>query len=519
MKEKGFTLVELLIVIAIMLSLLTISVVSFIEVSNNKKEKTWENVKEEMVLAGEQFFNNKKYYLEGLSDNNSYARVSIGSLVEEDYLNVVTNPKTNKLISSCDYIEVKLNTNKYTYNYVKNTSNNECDVKNYVIVSELGAPSINITMDKATGNDNWYIKDTKIKATIKTNSNGAIKEVKYCENKDKCDILTLNASNIYEKDAIDGKEVTAIFTATNVFGKSSSASVIYKKDTEKPVINSFNVISKEEGYNSNKVKLSWNIKDDISGIGKVETNIKNNLSQDNWDYNGKAQWQFNKDNNSKIYFSVSNSLDGKRYTPKLTVTDIAGNVSSKKANEYEVYTECSEKEETGKEETTGECSETCGNGTKIKTITTNYIDKYTKKSCTPKKQTSKLSCSDKSGCIPTITNVSFRINKEKCPNGWVEMKYKDINIDEYTAEITYSHSVQNTKNTVSTDKSKTSGETFCRGYGSSQNNIMSFKVTITNSLNESKKATFEGKCYWNNMYDKNNNLIEDKKWHDCTLLK
>ena len=83
--KKGFTLIELLVTIALMLSILGIAIVSFINVSNKKKEESWQKVQNEAELAAEEYFNTNGYLLEG--DKN--ATISIGKLVEESYLNVV----------------------------------------------------------------------------------------------------------------------------------------------------------------------------------------------------------------------------------------------------------------------------------------------------------------------------------------------------------------------------------------------------------------------------------------------
>ena len=44
--KRGFTLIELLVVIALMLSILGIAVVSFVGISNKKKESSKELIKE-----------------------------------------------------------------------------------------------------------------------------------------------------------------------------------------------------------------------------------------------------------------------------------------------------------------------------------------------------------------------------------------------------------------------------------------------------------------------------------------
>lgn len=288
-----------------------------------------------------------------------------------------------------------------------------------------------------------------------------------------------------------------------------------KIDTTPPVISSFVISSKESNYKSNQVRLSWNISDALSGIGKTVTSIKNNKGANEWNKNGAAEWIF--DGKSR-YFTAATSLSGATVNPLLTVYDLAGNPSVKNAGNYKIYKECSKTVEGTKSEGNfGKCSNTCGTGTKQKTVSINLNDKYTGKYCSKKTDVVKANCSDKSGCTPTISNVIFRYNSTKCPNGHVEIKYKDININKYTASMTYSHSVQGTTNTAETkDISNNSGETFCRGYGLSPNNKMTFSVVITNGLNSSKKATFKGTCNWSKMYT---NGKTNSNWHACTLSK
>lgn len=249
--KKGFTLVELLVVIALMLSILAIAIINFVNVSNKKKEESWERVKEQTELAAEEYFGAYKYYLENLNKTDDYARVSIGKLVEEDYLNKVTNPITGKSLNNCDYVEVTLGTtgNDYVYKYVENNTNSECNANSYVIVSEVGAPKIKVDIIGGTKkNNNYYVTDVDVTATVETGGNGAIKSVKHCTSAGDCtaiDNLSVKAGkkNNYtvtnyslknNTSGVDGNRVTTYFVATNTSDKKVIGSVTYKKDTEKP---------------------------------------------------------------------------------------------------------------------------------------------------------------------------------------------------------------------------------------------------------------------------------------------
>lgn len=255
--KKGFTLIELLVTIALMLSILGIAIVSFINVSNKKKEESWERVKEQTELAAEEYFQTYKYYLENLGSNDSYARVSIGKLVEEDFLNKVTNPIIGKSVNDCDYVEVTIRTSDggYSYKYHENNNGVSCNVNSYVIVSEVGAPEISVDITKGTKkNNDYYVTDVDVTATVKTAGNGAIKNVKYCTSTSKCNAdndLTVKSGreNSYtvtnyslknNNGGIDGSKVNTYFVATNTSNKTVIGSVTYKKDTENPICASNN---------------------------------------------------------------------------------------------------------------------------------------------------------------------------------------------------------------------------------------------------------------------------------------
>ncbi len=268
--KKGFTLIELLVTIALMLSILGIAIVSFINVSNKKKEEAWEKVKNQTELAAEEYFNDNAYYLTG----EKSARVSIGKLVSENYLNIVTNPITGKAVNNCDYVDVTYSENGYSYKYVENTNNKVCDTDNYIITSEVGAPEIDVKLTNKVSSTGWYITDTKIKATVKQNGNGAIASVKYCTtssgNCDNYQSLSLTKDNVYNvtnyklsanKGGVDGESVRTTFTATNTAGKTVIGYVTYKKDTENPVCASNN--GSTTWTNSNRT-ITWNCKDNTS---------------------------------------------------------------------------------------------------------------------------------------------------------------------------------------------------------------------------------------------------------------
>lgn len=121
MNKKGFTLVEL---IAIILILLLIALVSFPSIKNmmrTEEEKKYENMIENLCLAGESYiYSNIDIYKQNIIPNNKI-EIFIEDLM--NYGNVekkLINPKTNKSVKkdiliylvlddkslSCEYKEV-----------------------------------------------------------------------------------------------------------------------------------------------------------------------------------------------------------------------------------------------------------------------------------------------------------------------------------------------------------------------------------------------------------------------------
>ncbi len=283
-KGKGFTLVELIITIALMLSILVIAIVAFVNISNKKKQEAYEEVKEQTILAAEQYFETYQYYLENVREIGDFARVSIGHLVATDYLNKVTDPRDGKPLNDCDYVEVTIDekNGRYDYKYVENKDDDVCDTENYLIIKESGAPDIDVEITKATRHDSgYYVSDTEVTAHVKTGGNGAIKTVKYCTSKGICkdevtyldsprkgtggydyDYKVINGSLKDGKEGVDGNGVTTYFKVTNVANKTVIGSIGYSKDTELPTCGSNNG---KDNWTNKDFTLKQYCKDNTSG--------------------------------------------------------------------------------------------------------------------------------------------------------------------------------------------------------------------------------------------------------------
>ena len=130
-KKNGFTLVELLVTIALMLMVLGIAIVSIIKISDAKKEESYRLVKDQIITAAEQYFSTNSYYFENLKPDNTI-KVSLGRLVADDYLNVTSNPITGKALNKCSYVKVSKKSDKINYEYIENADdideNGNCDM-------------------------------------------------------------------------------------------------------------------------------------------------------------------------------------------------------------------------------------------------------------------------------------------------------------------------------------------------------------------------------------------------------
>ena len=145
----------------------------------------------------------------------------------------------------------------------------------------------------------------------------------------------------------------------------------YKIDKDKPVINSVQVSSRENGFNSKKIKV-----------------IINATDNDRFTEFSKLQYCIGTDKNSCTTYSsnytqdyeLNGKYDGSTKKIYGWVRDQAGNISTSSVD-YVLYTECIGKnvQSNGKWQDISSCSKKCGTGTKNQK--SGSIDKYTKNAC------------------------------------------------------------------------------------------------------------------------------------------
>lgn len=165
--KKGFTLIELLVTVALLVSVLTIVIISVTNVSEKQKENAYVKVKDQVMTAAEQYFSTNEYYFEGMA-NGSIASITVGKLVEDGFLNTLTNPVTGKLLDECSYVKVTKTDGKYDIEFIENTSEN-CDDKYLVSVSEPKSTSFSTTATTT--------KTTTVTTTKKTTTTTTTKKI------------------------------------------------------------------------------------------------------------------------------------------------------------------------------------------------------------------------------------------------------------------------------------------------------------------------------------------------------
>ena len=179
-KRNGFTLVELLITVAIMLTILIISIVSLTNVSSRKKEKSWDQVQEEVKKAAEQYFFSNEYLLNSDPVNGQFPYVTVGALVKEDFLNKVVNPSTGKSVNKCDVVQYNRETKELEYkearDFFGDSVPGDCEMKVNSKECEIIVEGtlMNDTLSTITSNlsSTWFKNISKI--TLKENNNEII---------------------------------------------------------------------------------------------------------------------------------------------------------------------------------------------------------------------------------------------------------------------------------------------------------------------------------------------------------
>lgn len=273
-KKNGFTLIELLVTIALMLSILGIAIISLVSASNRKKEEAWTSVKEQIETAAVEYLSSNESLFEGLSDETT-ASIPLQTLVELDYINKVTDPRTGKALNECNYVEVTKSKYKYNATY-KDSDDKSCTTGSVLKITEPGAPTLNVdvtelSIKKLISNTVWYKDGAKFDAS--TDRGASITSCYTTSNRD-CDPQNDNSS--LELDYTDKSKISQIracFKATNSSNKSTKECVSINVDNTAPTC----AVSSNPNIWTNKdVTITGKCSDSESGCSssKVTTTIK-----------------------------------------------------------------------------------------------------------------------------------------------------------------------------------------------------------------------------------------------------
>ena len=273
-KKNGFTLIELLVTIALMLSILGIAIISLLSASNRKKEEAWTSVKEQIETAAVEYLSSNEYLFEGLSDETT-ASIPLQTLVELDYINKVTDPRTGKALNECNYVEVTKSKYKYNATY-KDSDDKSCTTGSVLKITEPGAQTLNVdvtelSIKKLIRKTVWYKDGAKFDAS--TDRGASITSCYTTSNSD-CDPQNDNSSlelDYTGKSKIS--QIRACFKATNSSSKSTKECVSINVDNTAPTC----AVSSNPNIWTNKdVTITGKCSDSESGCSssKVITTIK-----------------------------------------------------------------------------------------------------------------------------------------------------------------------------------------------------------------------------------------------------
>lgn len=118
MKNKGFTLPEMLAVVSILLIIATIITPKVLKETKNSEEKAYQIQIDELVKISKIYMNNNINLLPEDQYVITLEELKNAKLITSEK---VINPKTNEELTGC--ILVKYENNKYSYTYTEN----DCD--------------------------------------------------------------------------------------------------------------------------------------------------------------------------------------------------------------------------------------------------------------------------------------------------------------------------------------------------------------------------------------------------------
>ena len=351
--KKGFTLVEIIITLAIVITITTVAVGSYIGISSQKKKEEWKLVQEQIETAAEQYFSSNKYLYEDLTDGIT-AYISVGTLVKSDYLNKVVNPISKKEVPSCSLVEVEIKNGKYIGKYDENEDTINCKASDSSTDSTTDSKKIIVKEKKSTSGKIHYYNDSRDELAnvgwFNIESLGEYKNLTACidvaeSDKDKDAVgavidgqpINTREERGFCKTIYNGTDKDIAFKLINSSGRTYQETEWVGVDTTRPDGWVQITSAATTGYNSNVTNVRVHANDETSKFGDIEV-TQEGLSDDdplgiNKSFNGEKTYD------KTVYnYQIAPSLNGQTYQINLNMIDIAGNKGEASAS-YTVYRE------------------------------------------------------------------------------------------------------------------------------------------------------------------------------------
>ena len=488
-KKNGFTLIELLAVFGIMSMILIIAVISVRSITKSKKEESLKTVKDEVASAALDYLNSHEYLLNNFdSESTLSVDIPLGLLVNEDYLNAVTDPTTGKKMDECLIVNIEKTGNKINTT-LSDTPTSNCDVNSVAIVDLVKGPSTKATeqcldisgqsLSKKKTNGYCYTHKVNLSNDINASEIDKITSVKYCisiENNSggfaECEPnipLTINDNISIVDETPNNKKKKIYLIMYNNLGGPSSQDFTYGIDHTSPTVaegsntpdnilflrNTITQNSKAVLTSVTPINYQLNTIDTQSGI----TYIKVGNTENTYNASTKAI-----KSNGETTLNEDITLNGDKKELPFVVKDAVGNTLSNKKTYY-LYEECMQKTDSTPTVSRGECD--CTTKKRKITTKTKEIDNVTKRVCNVRTSI------QEEACTPTGCELN-------CPTYTVSPSSPNGNDNYYKSNISISIKPDNTVDHWAWQTKDKSGENDYHTWSSN------------NKGNETKKITAEG---------------------------
>lgn len=148
MNKKGFTIIELLTVISIMLVVASIFTVSMIRITNRNKEDEYDNMLKEILSSADAYVSLDPTSVENLYEGYGFVDIKVGTLRDRGLLDEnIKNPETGEIVPDSDIVRVELDENdKFIFTYPVKDSEKDKDAL-LMIAEDLEVDTVDMSTD------------------------------------------------------------------------------------------------------------------------------------------------------------------------------------------------------------------------------------------------------------------------------------------------------------------------------------------------------------------------------------